>query len=126
FDEAQRSLWIYRQFLNYGARGRDERTQEFLLSSVLARYNRADKKERTLWIRDRLSHVLFAYSSRDRAEAMMRRFAPPGRELDFEPIGAIYSEWGNRRGLVRGLPYLPSDPRSSPFIGAWGVFPVEI
>jgi len=126
FDESKRSLWVYRQFLNYPSRGRDERTHEFLLSLVLARYNRADKQDRTLWIRDRLSNVLFAYSSADRAEATVRRFGPPSLELGIAPIGAIYRESHHLRGLVRGVPYVPPDPEASPFIGAWGVFPLEI
>jgi hypothetical protein len=126
FDESKRSLWVYRQFLNYGRRGRDERTHEFLISLVLARYNRTDNKNRTLWIRDWLSNVLFAYSTTDRAEAMVRRFGAPNLELGIPAVNAIYRDWRDLRGLVRGLPYVPPDPRSSPFIGAWGVFPMEI
>jgi hypothetical protein len=126
FDESKRSLWVYRQFLNLERRRRDERTHEFLVSLVLARYNRADKKDRVLWIRDRLSNVLYAYSTAERAAEMVRRFGSPALESGIVPLGLVYRESLDHRGLVRGVPYLPPDPRASPFIGAWGVFPLEV
>jgi hypothetical protein len=129
FDETRRSLWLYRQFADELAGRSEESDMEFHISGVLARYNRADGGHRRVWVRGLLRSALSAYSAKDRAEVMIQKFGygNPDLAATIAPVRALYAGWTrDQQGLVMGLPYIPEDPRSFPYIGAWGVFPVEI
>jgi hypothetical protein len=93
---------------------------------VLARYNRRDGGHRVLWVRGRLDDALFTYQTDDRVRVMVARFGSPDLLQSLSPLRAIYDQHRNDMGLVKGLPFVPADPRASPFIGAWGVFALEV
>lgn len=95
-------------------------------SMLLANHNRMDGGKRTLWMRDRLSRALDTYSSRERAQTMIRRFGDSGLRETVDPLGKVYATHANEVGLVRGLPYRPADARSAPFVGSWPSFATEV
>lgn len=124
FDETKRSLWLYRQYFDYTRPY--ERDAIFLTSMMLARYDRIDHIKRSLWIRGPLAATLNDYSSRAPAEAMIRQFGEPSLLASVPSLTKVYNSTKDQSGLVRGRPYVPKDPRKSPFIGFWGVFPIEV
>lgn len=126
FDEAARQLWLLRQWYDLQSARSNESVNLFAASIIVAKHNRKDQGRRTLWIRDRLGRQLDAYRTRDRADYMIAKFGRPELRPATAMLRAIYDEYGDRIGLIRGLPYLPADPRSSPFVGAWGTFAVEV
>lgn len=126
FDEAKRELWLIRQYFDRESSRPNQYVGVFAASMMLARYNRIDGGARSLWIRDRLSRALDGYSSVNRGSAMVSRFGRPEWLATVAPVSAVYGRYKDALGLVKGLPYMPSDPRSSPFVGAWGVFAAEV
>lgn len=132
FDEEKRTLWIIRQFFDRES-GREtdqanvnEYWNYLTASMLLANHNRMDGGSRFLWMRDRLARTLDAYSSDDRAAVMIARFGRPSFREGIAPIRKIYAQHSDEVGLVRGVPYLPADPRSAPFVGSWPSFAMEV
>lgn len=126
--DAGEGLFVTRSFIDRLdlANADDERTALFVTSMILAKHNRADGRNRTLWLRDTLKRALDAYTSESRAQDMCARFG--GRHLvsAIDQIVAIAAAHGDEPGLVRALPFIPPDPRAAPFVGSWGTFALEI
>lgn len=126
-DGGQR-LFVVRSLidrLDPGA-GDRERTALFVTSMMLARHNRADGRQRTFWLRDKLERALDAYSSERRARDMYSRFGGGHLSQSTLPLVAIAARYGDSPGLVRALPFIPPDARASPFVGSWGAFALEV
>jgi hypothetical protein len=124
-DDAPQGPWIVRSYFDRG-RGDEERAALFMASRVIAQYNRADGGSRSVWIRDRLDRSLFAYSSAARAEAAVEEFGRPLFRSGIGQLVEIFKRHGTANGLVRGLPFMPSDLRAPAFVGAWGQFAAEV
>ncbi len=133
FDDTKRQLWVVRQFVDAVAGGDTGERQLiaadlFMTAMVLARYNRDDRGSRSVWVRDRVERALFTYSTTSRAVAMVERFGNGRKELtdSIKPLRDTYQKYGGQIGLVKSLPYMPEDPRDSPFVGSWGTFASEV
>jgi hypothetical protein len=123
---AERRLWVVRQFFDCQASRPAERVNLFIASMLLARYNRADNGDRSLWLRDLLEASLDPYRSNERAKAMIDRYGRAELAGTLAPVRILYDRYRRTVGLVKSLPFMPKDARASPFVGAWGTFPLEI
>lgn len=120
------SLLVIREFFDRLTHGEVDRVGAFAASVVVSRHNRTRNGSLSIWVRDRIARTLDAYSSKERAAEMIRRFGRSSFLATIEPVHAIRAEYGERIGVSRVWPYVPSDPRSPPFVGAWPGFPFEI
>lgn len=57
---------------------------------------------------------------------MMGRFRGSHLLETIQPLRVIFDRHRGDIGLVRGLPYIPGDPRGPPFVGSWGTFALEV
>jgi hypothetical protein len=125
FDGDNSRLWVIRQYFDTRS-GPDEPLAVSIASMVLARYNRRDGQRRSLWIRDTMARALNTYLTKDRAFGMIKRFGRSDLNSGVSALARIATKDGDRLGLMRAFPFIPVDPRASPFVGAWGTFATEV
>lgn len=121
FADAPAQLWIVRQFFDVASH-RDEPMAVSIAAMVLARYDRHANLRPTIWVRDKIEHVLDPYRSADRAASMIARFGRNDLKAGVPALVHIVSDHRDETGLVRAFPYVPVNPRSAPFVGSWGMF----
>lgn len=121
FAEAPARLWIVRQFFDVASH-RDEPIAVSIAAMVLARYDRHANLRPHIWVRDRIEHVLDSYRSADRAATMIARFGRDDLTGSVPALVRLVADHRDETGLVRAFPYIPVNPRSAPFVGAWGMF----
>ena len=126
FDQSERRLWAVRQYFDLSGTLTDEPTDLFISSKVVSEYNHADGGGRSLWIRGELRQLLAPYANAEQAAFTIGQYGRSALLKTVDPIHDVLKTYGERVGLVRGLPYEPADPRKSPFVGWWGFFALEI
>lgn len=126
FEEGRPRLWLIRQFFDRTATRANEYDHLFISSMVLAHLNQQDDGRRSLWIRGRLGQELDAYSSDGRAAYMIGKLGSSEIAGDLRLVRTIYNQHRSEIGLVKGLPYRAGEHGMSPFVGAWGTFPLAI
>jgi hypothetical protein len=125
FDEPSRQLWAVRRFVNRQG-GPEEYAALFGVSRILAVYNRLDAGSRAVWVRDRLSRALDTYSSEQRATAMIAKFGRPSLLSHARRLVDIDAAHSDEIGVVKALPFNPTESGSAPFVGSWGQFALEV
>lgn len=126
FDSESAHLWLYRKYVNLAAPLPEDGFAVSIVSLVLARHNRRDGQRRQLWIRDVLGHALDTYSGEDRAYAFIRTFGTKDLDIAVPELVKIARLHRDDVGVIQALPFMPSDPKAAPFVGAWGTFATQV
>lgn len=117
------TLWIFREYVD--GESADQRDLAFFSLWTLSKYNRFDGGHRQLWLRAKIEYLLDAYSTVEKGRAMVKQFAHGEPQL-LAGVPALAQTLQSSRGhigLASALPFEPPDPRSSAFVGYWGIFP---